>query len=151
MIPLPLSKRRQSTEKLNNAFKVTQLVHAWHEIGIQVVLIQSQVLLCLCRVGGNSQMCVSAHACMCVHVKVTSQTRDAVIRMPSFILRQAIPLAWCSLTRVSGYEGTCLCFLSALGLQMFLCGFWGITSSFHTCKARNSLTESSPQYSEPCF
>ena len=112
MIPLLLSKRCKSTEKLNNAFKVTQLVHAWHEIGIQVVLIRSQVILCVCRVGGNSHVYVSAHACMGVHVKVTSQTRDAVIWMPSFIMRQAIPLAWSSLTRVSGYEDTCLCFLS---------------------------------------
>lgn len=42
--------------------KVTQLVHAWHEIGIQVVLTQSQVLLCVCRVGGDSQV----YVCVCM-------------------------------------------------------------------------------------
>lgn len=68
--------------------------------------------LCVCGVEGNSQVYVSAHACMCAHVKVTSQTLDAVIQMTSFILRQVTSLAWCSLTRVSGYEDTCLCLLS---------------------------------------
>lgn len=76
------------------------------------MLTQSQVLLRVCRVGGNSQVFVSAHAFVCVHVKVTCQTWDAVIQMPSFILRKAISLAWCSLTMVCDYEGTCLCFLS---------------------------------------
>lgn len=87
---------------------------------------------------------------MCVHVKVTSQSWNAVIQMPSFILRQAISLAWCSLARVSGYEAP-VSASSALGLPDVLCRFWGITSSFHACKARNSLTEPSPQYSELCF